>query len=449
MGDINDATNNGISLNIIQVRSQTDLEDGNNIQRQIQSNTSHQGVTSLQIMSNSFESEDSLMASLSKNKAYISFLKWTGNYYPPRMERKDWNSKFHRGIFVLCRLIILEMIVLSIYVVIYTLLASNSVQSAFWIAQLLDYCSLLPSQYYNQLRLERRGRIVDASVLDSALRITSAFGLVSATCVVFGLIVFCGAWNEAHVGGSKLALNLITLLFHFTSVMYLSFNLLFLTIDLQVCSLLLDQVDILVDCKALTFDKFNLVRDDIHRRYQESRWITDIVIVPCGASAIAIALIVYFLENDSGPYDSISSSALILMLLKQVGFLGVAFWYVAKVNGKADAITVKLSREIWRKPVLTPKNPNPTTIAGTCSTASTATAVTPESSLMVSPTNGVGVGYFPTEDLERLSVHASSLSEPISYQLLFKRINWQNVIVSASGFALTVVVGIGRNVAGV
>ena len=69
MGDINDATNNGISLNIIQVRSQTDLEDGNNIQRQIQSNTSHQGVTSLQIMSNSFESEDSLMASLSKNKA--------------------------------------------------------------------------------------------------------------------------------------------------------------------------------------------------------------------------------------------------------------------------------------------------------------------------------------------------------------------------------------------
>jgi hypothetical protein len=151
-----------------------------------------------------------------------------------------------------------------------------------------------------------------------------------------------------------------------------------------------------------------MVREDIHRRDNAGKWAADIIIVPCGASVLAIAMVLYNLELGTGAYDVKAGVALILLLLKEFFFLAIAFWYVAKVNGKADALTVKLSKALWR----------------------------PEEGHLL-------------PDVERLSIYASSVAEPISYTLLFKRVNWNDVLFSGGSFALTIIVGIVKNLLGV
>jgi hypothetical protein len=60
-------------------------------------------------------------------------------------------------------------------------------------------------------------------------------------------------------------------------------------------------------------------------------------------------------------------------------------------------------------------------------------------------TNAVArTGPQPT-DIERLTMCVSSLTRPISFTLLFKRVSWQNVVVSFAGVALTIGVGLARS----
>jgi hypothetical protein len=123
---------------------------------------------------------------------------------------------------------------------------------------------------------------------------------------------------------------------------------------------------------------------------------------------LAIAMVLYSLELGTGAYDVKEGVALILLLLKEFFFLAIAFWYVAKVNGKADALTVKLSKALW------------------C----------PEEGHLL-------------PDVTRLSIYASSVAEPVSYTLLFKRVNWNDVLFSGGSFALTIIVGVIKNLLGV
>lgn len=87
--------------------------------------------------------------------------------------------------------------------------------------------------------------------------------------------------------------------------------------------------------------------------------------------------------------------------------MAIAFWYVAKANGKADELTVQLSRTIW------------------CPSEN----------------------WVP--DMGRLSVYASSLSEPITYKLLLRRISWADVTINLVSVSVALLVGIVKYLLGV
>lgn len=357
---------------------------------------SSQQENSLPILSSDYETETTLLNALCKSKTFLNFIQLTASYFPVRAS--VLTDRLHRFYFIIARAAMCVMCGVSLYLVVLAAETHENVSVFFWLANLFDYASVIPGHALNQIRLHQNARLLDSSVLDPSLRVVQCFGIASFCTVVFGMIAFGILMkNEtpAHV-----ALNLLTYMTEFVVVMYLAFNLLFLIIDLQVSSLLLDQLDLLVDSKSLTMKTFNIVRDDIHRRNRESQWATDIVIAPCAASALSIVAIVYNMEAGRGPFGMWESISLILLMLKELLFLGIAFWYVSKVNEKADAVTRKLSRSIW------------------C------------------PTDG----YLP--DVERLSIYASSLAEPITFTLLFKRLSWRDVLLSSTGFGVTVFIGL-------
>jgi hypothetical protein len=381
----NDATD-GIVLNTIK---QSDVENGRD-----KSDKSGNTLQSLPIMSGEYDTSTTLLEALAKNMKFVSFIRWTAGYYPDKFESaKDWWYGFAFGG---TRLSMVLMTVVSMYMAINSGIHGQTTGTFFWVATAFDYGSVAPGQYLNQLRLRRPAKLLDSAVMDPSIRIVFLFSVVSCCTVAFGLIT-CGLALSAP---GWTAFNVLATFTQGQLVMYLAFNLLFLVMDLQVSLLLLDQLDLLADAKALNVDKFNLVRDDIHRRCSDSKWATDAVTAPCGASVIAILVILYNLERGTGPYDVQTSIFFILLLLKELLFLAIAFWYVAKVNERADALTKKLSRTVWY------------------------------------PVDGY------LSDIERLTICASSQAEPITFSLLFKRLNWNNVVVSGAGFALTVLVGV-------
>jgi hypothetical protein len=169
------------------------------------------------------------------------------------------------------------------------------------------------------------------------------------------------------------------------------FNLFVLLMDIKVSSLSIDQLFILAENRSLTMATFTRVRADIHRRVNVSRWASDLIIVPCIPSVIAILVI--FTDNKLDIYN------FVLVLIKELLYVGVAFWYVAQVNEKADKLTRKLSEAMWD-------------------------------------------GQGGVSDAERLSILTSAMLEPISFTLLFKRLSIQNVALSFAGCAVSIVVGI-------
>ena len=197
-------------------------------------------------------------------------------------------------------------------------------------------------------------------------------------------------------------------IFMLAVVGYLTFNLLLLIVDLKGALILIDQLHLLADAKQLTMDKFILVRDDINARSESSRWVSDLIIVPCLASVLCIVYMVLVVDRTGNQSNLIFSCGVIFILIKELLFVAVVFWYVAKVNSHADALTVKLSKGFW------------------CPTAD----------------------RVELSDMHRLSIHASSVSEPISFTLLFRRLSWQNVAVSAAGLTVSILAGVVKNIVG-
>lgn len=131
-------------------------------------------------------------------------------------------------------------------------------------------------------------------------------------------------------------------------------------------------------------------------------WLTtDLLPLPCVGSLVCVILLLFWV--DTGKYsttsDLLSSIGRMLEFTGQVLFVAIALWYVAEANGTADELTVKLSRTVW------------------------------------SP----GADCVP--DVARLSVHASSVSEPISFTLLYRRVGWRDVALNTAGFGFSLLVG--------
>jgi hypothetical protein len=285
---------------------------------------------------------------------------------------------------------------------------------------LLGTLSVLPAQYYNDKRLFQAAEVEDFIAVDESLRIAATYGALSAVCVIVSVALRAG---DDIATTAACATNL-------TVVMGLMFNMFFLLLDLKVSSLLLDQLHVLADKRMLTMEKFNMVRTEIHRRVAASRIACDFVIVPAVAAVVGIVMVVFIISSVQAYDDDFIGPSyhtgvkcllgLAVVQLKELFFVAVAFVYVAKVNARADELTVKLSDGFW----------------GQYESEGSATkndAFNPSEKIQIS-------------DLHRMSIHMSAVSRPISFTLLFKRVSWRDVTVGAVGLGATVMIGIIKNI---
>lgn len=264
----------------------------------------------------------------------------------------------------------------------------------------LTYASVIPGQYYNQYRIrdEYVGKN-DDKVLDECIRITTYFVVVSSVLILY--LVLSGIAFHAP------AIYIVACFVQFYLLAYLAFNLLILLIDVQVASLAVDGLFIRCKDKTLDLGTLVLVRENIHGRVSRSKWVTGVVLFPCVGAILSIILIIFALgKNNYGTYNIVFGIANMFVFVKEVLFVAIAFWHVARVNGKADELTVALSKSLWC--------PGPNCVP----------------------------------DVGRLSVYASSLSEPISYKLLFRRISWSDVAVNALSVSVTLIVGVVKYLVG-
>lgn len=372
---------------------------------------------SLPILCDSFITQDTLLSFLYRNNKSRTFLQFTANYWSVTMRKEDDSTailhKIYSTFVFLSLCVLLTMMVFAVSV---DLVTSKLSEITVSLTVALDIMSVLPSQYLNQMRMRHKAYIQDSSVIDESVRIATYFGVFCACSIALSIAILVAGGD---VEGSGVFSNIILLTVVQPLIsLYLTFNLLFLMMDLKVSSLLIDQLFILADHKILTVSKFNMVRNDIRRRDRNSKLASDFIIAPCLASVIAILVLVFRTDKD---YVFITS-AWAIALTKELMFIFVAFWYVAKVNGKADLLTAKLSTSEWAA----------------------------ERPLDVQAT----LAEFRVHhnemkaDMQRMTICVSCITDPIRFTLLFKRVTWQDVAVSAAGFGATIVVGIIKIIVG-
>lgn len=395
----------------------------------------HSSVQSLTILASRLHDSKTLMdLAVSKPKLRI-FFSLTGNCWP----KYGWFI-LARSIFVVNRMAILAFVGLLSSVIILTLKCCYKyfneqtfqyfiIQMVLYFVLILGALSVLPAQYFNRMRLFVPAEIEDFMVVDVCLQITYYYGALSSVCIYVGAVLQCVYTNNQ----TDFIYVTICVASSFV-VLSLMFNMFFLLLDLRVSLVLLDQLHVLADKKMLTFDKFNMVRKEIQRRVKASRLACDFIIIPSLASivGISISLLVinqayeYEQEYGDGKYSNyviVRNVGIILVQLKELFFICVAFIYVAKVNGRADELTIKLSQGFWGNYT----KPNNTAL---------------HSSEVDDPVESVQL-----IDLHRVSMHMSSISQPISFTLLFKRVSYENVIISSVSFGITILVSILKNFA--
>ena len=366
--DMNDTNECGVVLSTLHHGSRSDEVVVSNL------------VVSLPIMSAGYQIDDTLLDLMKRNKGVTRMLMVTGNYWCA-------DSAFiHKFYFLFVRIVLVAFCIF--WLIVLFLVPADVSSTVYSVAFIISAGSLLPAQYYNQCRLNRNAMMQDSLVFDESCSVAANFGWCCFATVVVAFVIL------SQLGYQNLFMGIATSVEIFICA-YLAFNLFLLLMDLKVSSLLLDQLFLLVDSKEITMEKFDLVRTDIHRRVQESKLVTDLILIPCLLCGLSIVLVVF--ANNVGAE---AFTALLLFQIKEFFFVLVAFWYVADVNEKADELTRKLSAKIW--------NPASVTV----------------------------------QDLQRLSTHASAVSNPISFTLLFERLNRYKVFLSIFTYFVTLVAGL-------
>jgi hypothetical protein len=377
-------------------------------------------VESVSVISSETDEEYSLFECMQRNTSSLFFLKICGNFWCSTSQlasssgtQKMWFS-VHRINFIVARLGLLGMSMFTFAAIIVDIITGPISSLAIAVAVTLDLLSVIPAQYLNQLRMLQPAQKLDSVVLDESVRVAQYYLFFCLLSLLASVLIY-----TANIGGLQgNVINSILLgLGEFLISLNMSFNLFFLILDLKVSSLLLDQLFLFREKGQLTLDKFNVVRNDIRRRVQKSKWASDFIVVPCIASIIAILILVFAADQSR----RILFIAWIIALSKELTFVCIAFWYVARVNGRADSLTNSLGVDVT---LPLPRN---------------------DHNKFKLDVNDVDEKYdFLLKEVHRLSIYTSSLSDPVSFTLLFKRLSWENVIASALGFIVTVVVGLAK-----
>ena len=379
----------------------------------------HFSVHSLTIMSENSEPTISFIAFLERKRSLQRFFALTGNHWPT-----TGPSIFAKFQFVISKIAVFSCAgilatYMGVFIASYDYSNVDDYESkrdyklsiALYVMLFLITLSVLPAQYFNRIRAHDPAKKEDFMVVDECLRVAYAFGLISGLCCL------AGAALETFVQAPALIFTCIASLY---VVMSLMFNIFFLVLDLKVSLLLLDQLHILADQKLLTIDKFDFVRKEVHRRVSASKLTSDFVLIPSLAAAAGIIISVAlerYQQKEFGDkeYFIAFSVGLVLIQLKELFYIAVAFWYVAKVNGRADELNVKLSEGFWGLY----ENPNKSVEA-----------------------NNSFQEKVNLTDLHRVSIYMSGISRPISFTLLFKRLSWNDVLVSGVGFSVTLLLSL-------
>ena len=304
---------------------------------------------------------------------------------------------------------------------------NDGFEFALYFVLFLATVSVLPAQYANDCRLKTGVvRNEDIAVADGCVPLTMIYGIVSMAFVSAGVGLECQ--NRAY---EFLAATVATTFV----VLSLMFNLFFLLLDLKVSLLLLDQLHLLAGTRMLTMEKFSSVRAEIQRRVTASRLACDFILLPSVASIIGIVISVFLLDHTTQQGDSDDDEdydirmegyiGLIFIQLKELFYVAFAFWYVAKVNGRADELTLKLSETVWGDYQSINNVIDKSDHVEKC-----------QEQRMEQVVN----------DMQRVSVYMSANSRPISFTLLFKRVTWKTVILSVIGFGVTLLVGIVKSI---
>ena len=391
---------NGSESNASRVFASTDVELGTlEEDRDLTTRLLDCDSVSLPILAENFETRESLFDCIVRNSSSRVLLKLTGNYWP-QTGVMTWSNCGHKFVFILNRTLLIGLFCIIVYDFAAGVGQKLPDQVIFDVIIAVDILSLLPAQYFNQRRLQQKSRIQDSLVLDASASVAVRFGIVYlltlALIIALALVMLVRRGEGtlmSHVGDIAVTLG------QFSLSAYLTFNLLLLLMDLNVSAVLIDQLSILADKKLLTLDKFHFVRQEISRRVTESRWVTDIIIFPCVVSVIGLILIMYFVNS----IDPLIAVAWVFVLIKELLFVSVVFWFVTQVNGRADTLTEKLSAARW------------------------------------SSSKGKGDSVNTDLELERLSLCSSAVVKPIAFSLMFRRLNWNNVAYSAAGLSLSLV----------
>lgn len=292
--------------------------------------------------------------------------------------------------------------------------------------------AVLPVQYSNVRRLCIPTEAEDFLVVEESVRMSAIYGCASVTLSVAGAVLLCIPPPDSALEWSTAFANLFV-------VMALAFNLFFLLVDVKVSSLLVDQLHILADRKLLTMQKFSSVREEVNKRVTASRLASDFVIIPALLSVVIIVLTIYMtdravarrsLDDDAENWINpvLRYTGVALMQLKEVLFLLVAFSYVARVNARADELTLKLSKGFWGR---------------YADADAGASGAGDNSAFFAGPKLPESVELC---DLHRVSMYMSAQCEPISFTLAFCRVSWRGVAVGVAGFAVSVLVGVIKSI---
>ena len=400
----------GVVFNSLGSRKQlsfgeNDVEQGNNIA------SSELDTARSLIMSMNNNTKETLFETIKRMPRAILFLKLTANYWPDETDKKSMENTFHKFCFIAVRIFLCAAVTVALVgFIVDANSRSGSVSSYFvWITAALDGVSVIPAQYYNQRRLGRFAHTINLAALEECLPVISVYGLLFLFSVIGSVVLLALAGTSSSIE----ILNLFVLgVGGYCCALYLLFNMWFLLMDLNVSNMLIDQLILLADAKVLTMDKFEMVRSDVNGRAQNSKWASDFFVAPCVASAVTVVVLIVQLTTSPRP-ERYSALAWCFALAKEVSFVFLAFWYVAKVNGKADLLTEKLSTTVW----------SPDVIHGSVASGE------------------VLAHEIYVREIGRLSMCLSSVGKPISFTLLFKRVSWENVVLSAIGFGVSITVG--------
>jgi len=388
----------------------------------------------------SLDATTSLLQYCARNSTVFVFLRATANFWLDDMRICSADGLYYG----LTRFVNVANIIVNTFGMTSTLLApsgmSQTVQNAsagIDITTILRTVSVVIVQYINQCRIQKPAHAHEVFILEESARIAGTYGMVVLCTNFVSTILLSFSSVPVNAG--------IQVTEYFLGT-YLSFNLFFLILDVKASSVLLDQLHLLADNRSLTMKVFVASRSDIHRRVKESRWACDLIVVPCIASVIGIlVLIIYFLSTPVPSGLKIEAAAFVCILLKELLFVMVAFWYVAKVNARADELTIKLSRDLWElsEPLLSDKNIAEVTHNSEILESSDQSSINGQ---VRTPSNvDLECDIAHATDTHRLSIHASSISEPISFTLLFKRVSWRNVAISSGGFVLAIFIAVVKN----